>query len=405
MPSLSQSDIDQVLVHCRSKVGTEEHSVHRDGVQFRVLSGSLDSFATLYLKHDVQYVLLRCDNTRREQMERSGASVRVSDRRKWSGPNWKWTEVELESSMPLQTLIALIDESYDFTLVKLKDSQKSMLSLLASKLPVRQLLAEMIDSYGLQERKADIEKLLLPALRLKTSPADESQLPLGSSKIGGHPDLPESLFWPTLDGDRPLSFLAQINLDQVLPEQRLVDLPAHGILYVFSVYGWQAEGTADPDVPGSQPQPGWTQILFHDDPAAPLQRRDTPERAAEYPAAQATFHSTLCLPISVAEPSVVALRLDQAQADRFDEMNLAFTYVANYSEGPHARHLLLGYADWAQYVIDRVKEQDLRLLFQLASDPNTSMCWGDGGYIYSFIGKPDLAALRFSNITTEYQCG
>jgi predicted DNA-binding protein (MmcQ/YjbR family) len=405
VPTLSQSDIDHVLAHCRSKVGVEEHRVHRNRIKFGVLSGSLDFFATFSMNDEPRQVLLRCSDVAREQLENSGASARISDRMKWSGPDWKWTDVGLDGGVSLQTLIPLIDESYDFAVVRLKDSQKRILSLLARKLPPRQILAEMIAGYDLQDRKTDIEQLLLPALRLKTSPIDEAQLPLGSSKIGGHPDLPTSVRWPNFRGARPLSFLAQIKLDEVLLDQRLADLPSGGILYVFSVYGWQAEDTADPDTPGGEPQQDWTQILFHDDSTAPLHRCNTPEGASEYPAARVTFHPTLCLPISVDEPSVVALGLDQSQARRFDEMNSAFTYAANYEDGPHDRHLLLGYADWVQRVIDPVKRQDLRLLIQVASDPNTGMCWGDGGYIYAFISKPDLQQRRFSNITTEYQCG
>jgi uncharacterized protein YwqG len=240
---------------------------------------------------------------------------------------------------------------------------------------------------------------------LKTSPTDESQLPVGSSKIGGHPDLPASVEWPQFRGKRPLSFLAQINLSELPPEQRLADLPASGILYVFSVYGWQLEGTSDPDVPRGEPGSDWTQILFHDSPIALLHRQNTPEGASEYPAAKVTFHPMLCLPTSLDEPSVAALKLDESQRNSFDELSSAFQYVANYFDGPGDRHLLMGYADWVQYVIDPVRQHDLRLLVQIASDANSEMCWGDGGYIYAFASKSDLMAQRFSNITTDYQCG
>lgn len=99
------------------------------------------------------------------------------------------------------------------------------------------------------------------------------------------------------------------------------------------------------------------------------------------------------------------MNLEDGLAARFDQMNSAFTYLVNYDAGPHDRHLLLGYADWVQYVIEPVRKQNLRLLFQLASDRNTQMCWGDGGYIYAFIRDADLQARRFSQVTTEYQCG
>ncbi len=405
MANLSPSDIDQLLAHCRSKVGVEEKHVFQDGIQFGVLSGSLDFFATAYLKADPPYLLLRCDDTKREQLEKSGASARVSNRMKWSGPGWKWTELGLDGSVPLQTLTALVDASYDVAVVKLDDGDKRLLSVLARKLSPAQLLAEMIDSHDLQDRRADIERLALRALRLTTSSIDESQMPLGRSKIGGHPDLPASLAWPTFHGKRPLSFLAQINLGDVRPDQRLVELPERGILCVFSVYGWQEEGSSDPDVPRGDPQPAWTQILLCDDPVAPLRRHATPDDVSEYPAANVSFHPTLCLPTSTDEPSVAALDLDDDETEQFDEMTSAYAYAANYANGPRDRHLLLGYADWVQYVIEPVKQHDLRLLFQLASDQNTGMCWGDGGYIYAMISKPDLQQRRFANITSDYQCG
>jgi hypothetical protein len=36
------------------------------------------------------------------------------------------------------------------------------------------------------------------------------EIPLGSSKLGGQPDLPEDAAWPLWD-DMPMSFVAQIN--------------------------------------------------------------------------------------------------------------------------------------------------------------------------------------------------
>jgi uncharacterized protein YwqG len=44
-------------------------------------------------------------------------------------------------------------------------------------------------------------------------------------------------------------------------------------------------------------------------------------------------------------------------------------------------------------------------LFQLSSDQDTEMCWGDGGYIYFWIGPRDLKRRNFKRIHTDYQCG
>ena len=235
MASLSGAEVDQLFAHCRSKVGVEEHPAYRGDFKFSVLSGSLDFFARFYLNDEPRYVLLRCDNIRRAQMEAAGVSVRVSDRMRWAGPDWKWTNVDLDGSVPFDEFISLIHRSYDFAVARLKDKQKEMLSLLARQLPAQELLAEMIVGYGLQDRKADIEGLLQPAIRLTTSRTDETQLPIGGSRIGGHPDLPPSLSWPRFRDGRSLSFLAEINLAEVPASQRPPELPPTGILCFLSL--------------------------------------------------------------------------------------------------------------------------------------------------------------------------
>jgi len=60
---------------------------------------------------------------------------------------------------------------------------------------------------------------------------DPENLPIGGSRIGGDPDLPDSLHWP--DGEsEPMSFLLQIRLEDIqsaLPH----GMPRSGMLYFF----------------------------------------------------------------------------------------------------------------------------------------------------------------------------
>ena len=50
-------------------------------------------------------------------------------------------------------------------------------------------------------------------------------------------------------------------------------------------------------------------------------------------------------------------------------------------------------------------EGKLRLLFQLASDENAGMGWGDGGHLYFCVRPADLKAKRFDRVDVDYQCG
>ena len=75
---------------------------------------------------------------------------------------------------------------------------------------------------------------------IKYKPADNT-LPIGTSKFGGKPHLPEDFIWPYYEGkgfgdvikNRPLSFLAQINLQEVKQYDKDNLLPESGMLYFF----------------------------------------------------------------------------------------------------------------------------------------------------------------------------
>jgi len=60
---------------------------------------------------------------------------------------------------------------------------------------------------------------------------DAENLPIGGSRIGGEPDLPNDLPWPKGENE-PLSFLLQIRLDHISPTLPH-GMPRSGMLYFF----------------------------------------------------------------------------------------------------------------------------------------------------------------------------
>ncbi|GAC1584547.1 MAG: hypothetical protein NVS3B20_14430 [Polyangiales bacterium] len=70
------------------------------------------------------------------------------------------------------------------------------------------------------------------AIRLVLSPSDDQAIAVGASKVGGLPDLPASVEWPILN-ERPLSFLAQIRLDEASSFDQDALLPKTGLLSFF----------------------------------------------------------------------------------------------------------------------------------------------------------------------------
>lgn len=102
---------------------------------------------------------------------------------------------------------------------------------------------------------AGFERLARSSVRLRPRLRD-GQLPLGASKIGGHPDVPDGFAWPTRHiempepsaeflahspneprlpaGDAvPLEFIAQVNLADVAPFDAEGVLPSEGHLLFF----------------------------------------------------------------------------------------------------------------------------------------------------------------------------
>src|SRR5690242_1535816 len=92
---------------------------------------------------------------------------------------------------------------------------------------------ELIKANHLEQYAETIVSLLKPSIRLHTQPVkDEAELPIGHSKIGGRPDLPDGISWP-LANHNPLEFIAQIRLNDVQAYDIEKCLPQSGILYCF----------------------------------------------------------------------------------------------------------------------------------------------------------------------------
>ena len=98
----------------------------------------------------------------------------------------------------------------------------------------RQAVAALLHEYGLSRIAETIGAAAQAALSITSAPGLEHELATGQSKLGGMPDLPVSVLWPTWK-DQPLSFLAQINLAGLPKAGFLNTLPASGLLSFFCI--------------------------------------------------------------------------------------------------------------------------------------------------------------------------
>lgn len=83
-----------------------------------------------------------------------------------------------------------------------------------------------------EDDKEKIIKLIKPAIGILTKKMESDNLKIGSSKIGGKPDLPKDISWPKLN-DSDLVFFAQYNISELKKFDVENLLPEKGMLYIF----------------------------------------------------------------------------------------------------------------------------------------------------------------------------
>lgn len=236
-----------------------------------------------------------------------------------------------------------------------------------------------------------------------------------TSHLGGDPRLPSGVSWPRRDGD-PLRFLARLSLADLHAKEPVPWLPATGALLFFYDVDKQPWGF-DPADRG-----GWSVLHVADEPpAAPAPARESDGLLACLPV---TFNRIQVLP-SPNRPEVEALNLSNRECDAYcelldrpfrglprhqlsgfpspvqdDSMELECQLASNgvYCGTPEgyasarARELKNGAANW-------------RLLFQMDSDDDLGVMWGDAGLLYFWIEESAARQGDFSNVWLVLQCG
>ena len=251
-------------------------------------------------------------------------------------------------------------------------------------------------------------------------PDPEQDCPLGCSKLGGCPDLPPALDWFRRDNGRPLSFLAQINLTDAAPLDDAGELPHSGMLYFFYDNSLEDGGTPWGFDPADR---DGFKVYWYDGPCSGLESRPLPEELEElegdtvFTEAALTFRQGQEIP----EPESDLLQQCDIPEDEVDDF---FSYL---DEGEEPGTKLLGHSRCVQSGMEleceavtrgaylgrgrdgRPRSAELakpwRLLFQLDSEDDADMMWGDCGMLYFWIRQEDLQARAFDRAWMILQCG
>jgi uncharacterized protein YwqG len=267
---------------------------------------------------------------------------------------------------------------------------------------------------------------LLPAVRYATQPTPDAEIAVGSSKIGGDPDLAAGVEWPFWLGPdggktrRPLRFFAQLNLEHAwsaapgelgLPSTGLLsffaDFTDDGITGILGLYDDEQEGCR----------------VLYSAPGASLERRRSTlpvlQPAALYPLGAWTW-------------------LQDVEADDYDAFEAWETEYENRlrEQCPPGwdlggRHQLGGHARYIQHPVEEevvqavsgcfkrgrggafdhdrwleVEDQvkDWRVLLQIDSDQTLDLIWGDVGTLWWAAPSADAARGDWSRAMFNFQC-
>lgn len=244
---------------------------------------------------------------------------------------------------------------------------------------------------------------------------EEGDCAIGASKMGGVPDLPLGMEWPRTEDGIPLSFIAQINFEEVRPHDKNAELPEKGMLWFF--YDCSDEGMPWGFDPGDAD--GW-RVFYRED--AELETAEAPEELeVSFTEAAIRFEQRIDLPgydSDILGDTELPEEEDDAYFDWMEEREGSCNKLLGHSDNiQDGMELECEYVTNGIYCGDpsgyeKAKAMGLdknagrwKLLMQVESNEELGMMWGDLGRLYLWITDEDLKAKRFEKTWLILQCG
>ena len=263
---------------------------------------------------------------------------------------------------------------------------------------------------------------------------NREKLPKGTSKIGGKPDLPKDFQWFYYKGEdykkivenRPLSFLMQINCEEVHKYDKESLLPEKGMLYFFYELFTMTWGFSPQDK-------GSAKVFYYDGEIEDLVPADFPEDMEKdciIPESKIDFESMNDYPIDFLDyydPDDSDEEMERKEKE-FEKDLEELGYKTDTTkllghpeliqgeyweecEGVAGKNIYYGSAP-IKYGSDEVKKsikenaKDWILLMQVSELEigDYGLYFGDSGKIYFNIRKEDLKNKNFNNVWLILQC-
>ncbi|WP_309119327.1 YwqG family protein [Paenibacillus sp.] len=289
----------------------------------------------------------------------------------------------------------------------------------------REVIVTLLKEAGLESYTSALDSWIYPIAQMVLEPESDHLIPIGSSKVGGDPDLPQQLEWPTWK-NYSMTFIAQINLADCPAE---LSLPKVGLLSFF--YAVQAMDEEE----DFYRNPETCRVIYTcADQLNPLLRREAPQNLNEEALMRSnrvSFVPSLSVPPSESaylESLGLGWRGDREDFDKYWGIFLPALSKNWNQEG--FIHRIMGHPDQIQgdmqvgcemiyggYTLDNLEKntelykqvvasaRKWRLLLQIDSEEDkTGIMWGDVGRLYFWIHEDDLKVLRFHRVFCEMQC-
>jgi len=274
----------------------------------------------------------------------------------------------------------------------------------------REEFREAFHTEGLEDKWAYFETQLKPEIRIKPKHVDEVLIEIGQSKIGGNPDLPSDINWPVQMNGKKLAFLAQLNFKEFISE--VPNLPNKGILYFFYDEAQEFWGDSKENSDGFR-------SIYIENPTN-LKRRIKPEnfvvlKEGMYKPCKLQFTNSYSLPNW--EHEYVNEHLKDINNDPYIDISSCGQYItklfghSNNVQGTMEYECEMvdrGY-NWSstpedEKIVITKESNKWNLLFQLDSEDEAEMMWGDVGRLYFWIKDEDLAKHKFDKTWLMFQC-
>ncbi len=300
--------------------------------------------------------------------------------------------------------MGILDNMFKWFTTKDKDGKEMNIGYVLDGEPQTiQDIEKLFKAFQLDSYFDTIKPLIRPKIDLTLTPVDESTIKNPNSKIGGQPHLPKEQEWPKNELGKSLSFIGQLNFEEVSKYDQSGLLPKQGLLSFFYC--------ADQEAWGFDPKDRQRFKIIYTDNVNSTVKHELPtdlEKHSIFKPNRLTFNSSLSIP-TWQEDSIDGL-IEEEDSDNYMEAssgsdNQIFGY-ANCVQGTMELECQLvtnglycgdstGYEDPRRKELETGKD-DWVLLLQLDSDEEkTGMIWGNGGRIYFWIKHQDLANKDF----------